>query len=269
MNDLKNFYRSYHDEIIIKRAESPYLLRRYVHQAQYASILRHVKQGMRVLDAGCGEGVLSVLMAEKGAIVTGCDLSEPNVLQSRRYAHEKGVSVEFLVGDAESLPFSDYSFDLVVSSHVLEHLPDFDKGLSEIMRVTKKRAIIAIPTLINGCSWVQVGGGWFYLKGIRSFVALPLGFLKMIWAYVLGREGVDEIYAGQGMPHIFRFPHIMYKKVKAINCRVVIQESSSVCFPYFSSTLPLIRLLDRYRDSLFLRNLGYGTTYVIEKTIDH
>ena len=264
--DIKKFYGGYADEIIEKRFQSPYALRRYSHIQQYESILRFVEKNMRVLDVGCGEGVLSVMMAKKGAIVTGCDLSKPNIEKCKLYAKESGISnSEFIVGDAEKLPFDDSSFDLVVSSHVLEHLPDFDKGLSEVMRVTKKRAIVAIPTILNPCSWVQVGAGMFWLKGLRSFVALPVGLIKTLVSFVVGKEGVDETYAGQGVPHIFRFPRVMKQKIKKFGYNLIEYEASSICLPYFEFLLPVVNFLDRWKNKRILRNLGYGTTFVIEK----
>lgn len=266
--DIKNFYSGYADEIIDKRLRSPYILRQYAHIKQYESILNFVTPGMKVLDAGCGEGVLSIMMAKKGAIVTGCDLSSPNVEKSKLYAIENNVrgNTEFLVGDAEKLPFSDNTFDLVVSSHVLEHLPDFDQGLREIMRVTRKRAVIAIPTILNPCSFVQVGKGWFYLKGLRSFTALPLGFFKMVTAFISRREGVNESYAGnKEAPHVFRFPFIMKRKVKNNGYKLISYEASSVCLPYFEFLLPLIKFFDARKNKGVWRNLGYGTTFTVEK----
>ncbi len=265
---IKEFYSSHSDQIIDKRFKSVHALRKYVHRQQYESVLKYVEPGMKVLDAGCGEGVLSVMMAKKGAIVTGCDLSKPNVDKSKLYATENkvGDKIIFLVGDAEQLPFSDDSFDLVVSSHVLEHLPDFDRGLKEVMRITKKRAIVAIPTILNLCSLVQVGQGWFYLKGFRSFVSLPLGFLKMFGALLRGAEGVDESYAGnKDAPHVFRFPWIMKQKIIKNSFIFKQYEASSICLPYFESLLPVIHWLDRNKNRKIFRNLGYGTTYVIEK----
>ncbi len=263
--EIKKFYTGYHDTIIEKRLRSPYPLRRYAHRKQYEGILKFVKPGMKVLDAGCGEGVLSVMMAQKGAQVTGIDLSEPNIERCRTYAQENNLTINFIQGDLEKLPFADNSFDLVVSSHVLEHLPDFDKGLCELMRVTKKRAVAAIPTLLNPCSTVQVGRGWFYLKGPRSFAGFFWGLAKTLWALVSGAEGVNETYGSQGAPHVYRFPWIMKRKVERNRYRLVSYEAASLCLPYFHSLLPIVVFLDRYKSKIILRNFGYGTTYVIEK----
>lgn len=265
MQDLKKFYTNYDDRIYEKRFSSKYAVRKYAHHCQYESVLNQVVPGMRVLDAGCGDGMLSLMLARKGAVVTGTDISEPNIVAAKKFASEEGLDIDFRVADIENLPFQDSEFDIVVSSHVLEHIPDFDKGLKEIMRVTKKTAVVAIPTILNGCSFVQVGGGQYYLKGVRSFLALPVGFLLMVTAWVLGREGVDEGYAGNGVVHIFRFPWIMRNKIKKYGFSLKAQEASTLCLPYFESLLPVSKKLDTLRSKNFFRNLGYGTTFVIEK----
>lgn len=265
MTELKEFYSDYADNINQKRALSPFALRRYAHMMQYESVLSFVKPGMKVLDAGCGEGTLSVMMANKGAIVTGTDISKPNIEESKRFAKNQNVDVHFQESDIENLPFDDNTFDLVVSSHVLEHIPDFDKGLNEVMRVTKKFAVVAIPTAINGLSFVQVGGGQYYVKGPRSFLALPIGIVRTIIAFLSFREGVDERYAGNDVPHVFRFPFIMKKKINRYGYFLVRSEASTLALPYFEFLLPLSKLLDKLRKKKVFNNFGYGTTFYIEK----
>src|SRR5687768_1407068 len=118
---IKDFYQTYGDRIVDKRLNSPYPLRRYAHRMGYESIARLVKPGESVLDAGCGEGVLSWYLAERGANVTAMDISKPNIENARHFLEKKGVldRVRLVLGDAENLPFPDASFDWVVSSHVL------------------------------------------------------------------------------------------------------------------------------------------------------
>ena len=118
--NIKESYAQRADCITGTKLGSPYPLRRYVHEQQYESVARYVRPGMRVLDAGCGEGTLSFMLAARGAFVTACDISEPNIEFAKQQPNPHRI--EFLTADLERLPFEDSSFDLVVSSHVLEHL---------------------------------------------------------------------------------------------------------------------------------------------------
>ena len=262
----KEIYTGYADKIFDKRYNSPNPLRRYAHRAQWESVAAQVPAGAHVLDAGCGEGVLSAMLAAKGCTVTGIDISAPNIERAKALAKEMGVldRTTFLEGDAEHLPFPDKSFDVVVSCHVLEHLPDFDAGLKEIRRVSKNQAVIALPTLLNLCSLVQVGHGSFWEISKRSLLALPLGFLKAV-VHLLG-EGVDEGYGGnRELTHIFRYPWVMRRKLKQAGFAILYFEASTVVFPFFSFFLPFIRLVDRVKHWPIIRNFGYGSTAVVKK----
>lgn len=262
----KIIYRGCADRIFDKRYNSPNPLRRYVHRAQYQSIIDQVAVSDTIIDVGCGEGVLACLLAEKGARVTGVDISEPNIVAARELAKRMGVEarVTFLVGDAEAAPFPDASFDTVISCHVLEHLPDFNKGLSELYRLTKKKIITALPTLLNFCSIIQVGQGSFWELSRRSALALPRG---LIWALArIFSEGVDEGYMGKKeLMHIFRWPWIVRRRLKHPDFVITHFEASTLSLPYFSFWLPLMRTLDKGRAWPILRNFGYGSTVVLEK----
>lgn len=264
--DIKNFYESYGDRIIEKRLDSEYPLRRYVHRTQYETIARLIKPGMKVLDAGCGEGVLSWYLAERGAVVTAMDISRPNLENAQAFLEKKGVAdrVTLVQGDAENLPFPDASFDLVVSSHVLEHLPDFDRGLVEIRRVTKGPAIVALPTCLNLAAAVQLGGSDFYRWRLKTLRALPLGLMRILLN--IGREGVQEGYAGVGeLPHVWRYPWVMRQRLEHGGFRVARFEAASLVLPCFDFFLPIVKFLDRFKNWPILRNFGYGSVAYLEK----
>lgn len=265
MHKVKEFYVDYADEINSKRFNSPHAVRRYAHEKQYRSVCSFVNKDETVLDAGCGEGALTVMLAQKGAVASGTDISVPNIDAAKKYANESNLEISFQVADLEHQPFPDNSFDVVVCSHVLEHIPDFDAGLHELMRVAKKRVVFAVPTILNLCSWVQVGGGQYYLKGPRSFAALPLGGIKTIAAAIARAEGVDEGYAGNDVPHVFRFPSVIRKKLKKYNYRLIEQEASTLLIPYFETLIPISKQLDKLTKTPVFKNFGYGTTFVIEK----
>ena len=92
---------------------------------------------LRILDVGTGTGFLSISLAELGHQVVGIDLSEGMISFAKKVADERGLNIDLVVGDAESLDFDNDYFDVVVSRWVLWTLLDPEKAISEWMRVLK------------------------------------------------------------------------------------------------------------------------------------
>jgi SAM-dependent methyltransferase len=90
--------------------------------------------GLRALDYGCGHGMAAVAMARRGARVTAFDLSPAYVEEARRRARANGAAVNFVIADAERLPFADGSFDRVWGNAILHHL-DVGRAARELRRV--------------------------------------------------------------------------------------------------------------------------------------
>jgi SAM-dependent methyltransferase len=89
------------------------------------------------LDAGCGTGFLSFELAARGHHVTGVDFAPAMVVEARRKAAEREVSVRFEEADAEQLPFTSGSFDLAISRHLLWTLPHPEAAIDEWIRVLR------------------------------------------------------------------------------------------------------------------------------------
>jgi len=121
-------------------------------QARYDWILKTAGdvRGKKVLDAGCGGGSLSYLLAKAGASVVGVEYDERGVAFARGNLASadphKRLSYEFMQGSVYELPFPDTSFDLVVSCEVIEHLDKPEKMLSEIKRVLKLGGKVILTT---------------------------------------------------------------------------------------------------------------------------
>jgi ubiquinone/menaquinone biosynthesis C-methylase UbiE len=94
-------------------------------------------QGLRVLDVGCGQGIDLAEFGLRGAYVTGIDLTPRHVELARAHLASLQVDGKVVLGDAESLPFPDASFDRVTSNGVLHHTPHIREALREIHRVLR------------------------------------------------------------------------------------------------------------------------------------
>jgi len=97
----------------------------------------------RILEVGCGAGVMAAKLIKRGYAVWGIDLAEPMI----RHARQLCESDPFGVGDIEHIPFPDNTFDVVVSLGVIEYLESDEQALREVWRVLRPggRAVIAIP----------------------------------------------------------------------------------------------------------------------------
>jgi arsenite methyltransferase len=95
--------------------------------------------GERILDLGSGAGTDSLVAAQMvgaNGRVTGIDMTAPMLAKARAAAAEMGVAnVEFVEGEAERLPFSDASVDVVISNGVIDLVPDKDAVFAELYRV--------------------------------------------------------------------------------------------------------------------------------------
>jgi ubiquinone/menaquinone biosynthesis C-methylase UbiE len=89
--------------------------------------------GARVVDLGCGSGIFTHLLSERGYTASGLDIS-PKLLE---LARRKYPSLQFDEGDVEALPYESESVDAVLLSGLVHHLPDAAKCAAEVARVLK------------------------------------------------------------------------------------------------------------------------------------
>jgi len=113
-----------------------------------ARLVRHarVTPGSRVLDVGCGTGVVAVTAARLGAKVTGLDLTPELLEVARSNAATAAVTIDWHEGDAEALPFDDSAFDAVLSQFGHMFAPRPHVVVSEMLRVLKPGGTIAFST---------------------------------------------------------------------------------------------------------------------------
>jgi SAM-dependent methyltransferase len=109
-------------------------------------MLTDLPSGARVLDIACGEGDLAKFISDRGARVWGADLSPADI--HKGFPRNCGSNVIYVAADAGRLPFTDATFDWVLSFDTLEVIPNDRPALSEFVRVLKRGGtlLISVPT---------------------------------------------------------------------------------------------------------------------------
>ena len=151
-----------------------------------------------ILDVGCGRGFLLKKLSEKsepGTKFFGIDIS-PKLVE---IAKSNNPEATLEIGDAEKMRFADATFDFVFMTEALEHMQDFSKSLSEVMRVLKPGGIFIVT--IPNRDWASYD---FYDK-IRNHSLQPIddhyfryseitGLLKDQNFKILREKGLDNLY---------------------------------------------------------------------------
>ena len=104
-------------------------------------------QGLRVLDIGCGGGLLSEPMARLGATVVGADAAEGNIPVARVHADQMGLDIDYRHTTAEALAEAGETFDVVLNMEVVEHVADPLTYLTACQRLLKPGGIMICSTI--------------------------------------------------------------------------------------------------------------------------
>ncbi|MDU8910868.1 bifunctional 2-polyprenyl-6-hydroxyphenol methylase/3-demethylubiquinol 3-O-methyltransferase UbiG [Aestuariicoccus sp. MJ-SS9] len=117
-------------------------------------------EGLRILDIGCGGGLLCEPMARLGATVVGVDAAEGNIAVARAHAAQSGLTIDYRHSTAEALADTGENFDVVLNMEVIEHVADPLAFLSACQRLLK-------PGGLHLCSTVN--------RTPQSFAAVIVG----------------------------------------------------------------------------------------------
>ncbi len=104
-------------------------------------------EGLRLLDIGCGGGLLSEPMARMGADVVGADASEKNIRIAQTHAAGSGVSVDYRAVTAEALAEAGETFDIVLNMEVVEHVSDVEFFLSTCASMVRPGGLMVVATI--------------------------------------------------------------------------------------------------------------------------
>jgi 2-polyprenyl-6-hydroxyphenyl methylase/3-demethylubiquinone-9 3-methyltransferase len=104
-------------------------------------------RGLRILDIGCGGGILSEPLARLGAEVVGADPSDTNIEVARLHAVQSGVAVDYRCTTAEALSDAGERFDVVLAMEVVEHVADLGLFVRRCAEMVKPGGLMLVATL--------------------------------------------------------------------------------------------------------------------------
>ena len=103
--------------------------------------------GLRILDVGCGGGLLTEPLQRLGANVTGLDASAEAIKAAKEHASVVGLDIDYRIGDLSTIPNELDQFDVVIASEVIEHVLDPQSFIEEIHKLISPGGKLIITTL--------------------------------------------------------------------------------------------------------------------------
>ncbi len=104
-------------------------------------------EGLRILDIGCGGGLLCEPMARLGAEVVGADASEINIEVARLHARQAGVAIDYRATTAEDLADAGEKFDVILNMEVVEHVADVGLFVGKCADMVRPGGLMVVATI--------------------------------------------------------------------------------------------------------------------------
>ena len=194
---MREFYETSATYKELLAAHDETYLRHYVEL-----VIRYAPSGSRILDLGCGNGISSRLLNQADFDVVGTDISALFLEEAQEWENPK---LRYKVCDVLELPFENNSFDVICSNELIEHLPDVETALTEMIRVVRKggKVVLSGPNL---CSPITP-----FLDWIRMMFGKPG---RPVWGETK-QQALQQLKRNCGLYINKRFltktPHFIYR----------------------------------------------------------
>ena len=102
--------------------------------------------GLKILDIGCGGGLLCEPLSRMGAVMTGIDASKNNIEVAKMHSHEMGLNIKYIHTSPENLNFEN-EFDAILNMEIVEHVTNVDLFIKNCSKLIKKNGIMFVSTI--------------------------------------------------------------------------------------------------------------------------
>jgi SAM-dependent methyltransferase len=205
---------------------------------------RYAPSNAYILEVGCGNGVAPLLLSRMGHRVVGADISPLFLEEAQKWESDR---LTYRVCDAFELPFEDETFDLVCSNELIEHVPDVERVLMEMIRVTRKggRIIVSGPNL---CSPLMP-----FMDFLRMLVGKPG---RPIWAETK-RQALENVVRNAALyfkKRLAKKPRFIYREPDLEN-RIIGGDADSA---YCASPIDLEKFFQLHGLRILKLCAGFG-----------
>lgn len=149
--------------------------------------------GLKILDIGCGGGIVSEPLAKLGANVTGIDPAEESVTAAKLHAEKSGLAIGYLATTVEEIAARSETFDVVIASEVVEHVAGLDLFIGCAAKAVKPGGLLIVTTINRTLKSfaLAIVGAEYVLRW------LPVGTHR--WDKFVTPEELDRAIAASGL----------------------------------------------------------------------
>ena len=166
--------------------------------------------GIKILDIGCGGGLLSEPMSRMGANVTGIDASDKNIKIAKLHSKKNNLKINYLCSSPEKLKI-EKKFDVILNMEIVEHVEDIDFFLKSCSKLLKKNGLMFVAT-IN--------------KTLKSYVFAIVGAEYVLRWLPIGTHEWEKFVKPEDLKKILMKYNLSLNKLEGMNFNIIKDEWS-------------------------------------------
>jgi len=166
--------------------------------------------GIKILDIGCGGGLLSEPMSRMGANVTGIDASDKNIKIAKLHSKKNKLRINYLCSSPEKLKITK-KFDVILNMEIVEHVEDLDFFLKSCSKLLKKNGLMFVAT-IN--------------KTLKSYIFAIVGAEYVLRWLPIGTHEWEKFVKPEDLKKILMKYNLSLNKLEGMNFNIIKDEWS-------------------------------------------